>query len=146
MKKELTQKVLIINPGDSALEVGAHVSINTVNDMNKSLEKDGKFIIKYENINLTRDEIALAINNEIGLTKKECLDIVNDLVEIIILGLTDTKIVKIHNFGTFKLKRKNSRIGRNPRTKEEKLISERNVITFKPSKNIIKLINSNNNK
>ena len=37
MKKELTQKVLIINSGDSALEVGAHVSINTVNDMNKSL-------------------------------------------------------------------------------------------------------------
>ena len=57
----------------------------------------------------------------------------------------NNKIVKIHNFGTFKLKRKNSRLGRNPKTKEEVIISERNVITFIPSKNILKKLNENFN-
>ena len=53
--------------------------------------------------NITRDEIADYINNEFGLTKKDCSDIVNNIIEEIILGLNKNKIVKIHNFGTFKL-------------------------------------------
>ena len=95
-----------------------------------------------EKKNISRDNIAETINNEFGFAKKECLDIVNDIIDIIIEGLIKNQIVKIHNFGTFKLKRKKSRIGRNPKTKEEAIISERNVITFKASKNILKLINS----
>ena len=51
--------------------------------------------------------------------------------------------VKIAKFGTFILKKKNERIGRNPKTKEEKIISERNVILFKPSKELKKFINQN---
>tara|TARA_Y100000768_G_C23811970_1_gene602260 strand:+ start:279 stop:587 length:309 start_codon:yes stop_codon:yes gene_type:complete len=93
--------------------------------------------------NISRDDIAETINKEFGFSRKECLDIVNDIIEIIIEGLEVNKSVKIHNFGTFKLKRKNSRIGRNPKTKQEVLISDRNVITFKASKNILKFINNN---
>ena len=93
--------------------------------------------------NISRDDIANSINREFGFSRKECLDIVNDIIEIIIEGLELNKLVKIHNFGTFKLKRKKKRIGRNPKTKEEFIISDRNVITFKASKNIISYINQN---
>ena len=93
--------------------------------------------------NITRDEIAESINNDFGLSKKDCLEIVNDIIESIIIGLEKNKIVKIHNFGTFKLRKKQSRIGRNPKTKKEYIISDRNVISFKPSKNILNYLNNN---
>ena len=91
--------------------------------------------------NITRDDIAEFINNEFGLTKKDCNNLVNDIIEEIIEGLKEHNIVKIHNFGTFKLRRKNARIGRNPKTKEEVMIAPRNVISFFPSKHILKKLN-----
>ena len=94
--------------------------------------------------NVTRDDIAEFINNEFGLTKKDCNNLVNDIIEEIIDGLNKNKIVKIHNFGTFKLRRKNARIGRNPKTKEEVMIAPRNVISFLPSKHILKKLNDFN--
>ena len=92
--------------------------------------------------NISRDEIAETIHKEFGFSRKECLEIVNDIIEIIINGLQTNGIVKIHNFGTFKLKQKKSRIGRNPKTKVEVMISDRFVVTFKASKNILKYINT----
>ena len=92
--------------------------------------------------NITRDDIAEAINIDFGLSKKDCLDIVNDIIDSIINGLEKHQKVKIHNFGTFKLRRKKSRVGRNPKTKEEVMINERNVITFKPSKNVLGYLNN----
>ena len=94
--------------------------------------------------NLTRDEISDYINEEVGLSKKDCNDIVNILIEEIIEGLIKKNIFKIHNFGTFKIKKKESRIGRNPKTKEDVIIKARNVITFVPSKKIIKNLNHKN--
>ena len=94
--------------------------------------------------NITREDIAEFINNEFGLTKKDCIDLVNDIIEEIIVGLNEDKVVKIHNFGTFKLRRKNARIGRNPKTKEEVMIAPRNVISFLPSKHILKKLNDFN--
>ena len=52
----------------------------------------------------------------------------------IIKNTSKTKIVKISNFGTFSVKKKNSRLGRNPKTGDEKEITARNVISFYPSK------------
>ena len=95
--------------------------------------------------NISREEIAEAINIEFGFSRKECLDVVNNIIEIIIEGLETNKKVKIHNFGTFTLKRKKSRLGRNPKTKEEIMIKDRNVISFKASKNILNFINSETN-
>ena len=95
--------------------------------------------------NISRDDIAEALQSDFGFNKKLCLDIVNDIIEIVIDGLQSDKKVKIHNFGTFTLNRKNSRIGRNPKTKEEYSISSRNVITFKASKVLLKYINNKNN-
>ena len=96
--------------------------------------------------NISREDIADTIQSEFGFSRKDCLEMVNDIIEIIIEGLQESNIVKIHNFGTFKLKRKKSRLGRNPKTKEEVMIEERNVISFKASKNILKYINSSNEK
>ena len=93
------------------------------------------------NNNITRDDIAEFINKEFGLTKKDCDDLVNDIIEEIITGLNEHKSVKIHNFGTFKLRRKNARIGRNPKSKEDVMIAPRNVISFIPSKHILKKLN-----
>jgi len=96
--------------------------------------------------NFTRDDIAESLHIEFGLTKKDCITFVNDILEIIIEGLNDDGYVKIHNFGSFKLKRKKSRIGRNPKTKEAVMISERNVLTFKASKSVINFLNKKNDK
>ena len=95
--------------------------------------------------NISRDEIAEAMNREFGFNRKLCSDLVNDIIDIIIDGLRFDGKVKIHNFGTFKLNNKKSRIGRNPKTKEEFNISSRNVITFKASKLLLKYINKNTN-
>ena len=95
--------------------------------------------------NISRDEIAEAIQADFGFNKKLCLDIVNDIIEIVIEGLQSDKKVKIHNFGTFILNKTNSRIGRNPKTKVEYNIPSRNVITFKASKVLLKYVNNKTN-
>ena len=94
--------------------------------------------------NITRFHIADSIHNEFGLPKKDCIDLVGDILDIIIEGLQKSGKVKIHNFGTFSIKNKKSRIGRNPKTKEEVMISERKVVSFKASKNVLKYLNSLN--
>ena len=94
--------------------------------------------------NITRDEISEYIYSEFGLSKYDCNNIVNEIIDQIISGLINDNIVKIHNFGTFKLKQKNSRIGRNPKTKEEVMITSRKVISFIPSKYLLKKINKEN--
>ena len=79
--------------------------------------------------NLTKKEIVNSIYMKLGLSKR-ILDIVlEDILNIIFENLKKNKKVKISNFGTFNVKMKKERIGRNPKTKEEKIIKERNVIT-----------------
>ena len=92
--------------------------------------------------NITRFHIAESIHNEFGLPKKDCIDFVSDIIDIIIEGLQNSNKVKIHNFGTFIVRYKKSRIGRNPKTKQEVMIDERKVISFKASKNVLKYLNS----
>ena len=96
------------------------------------------------NNNFTRDDIAESLHNEFGLTKKDCIIFVNDIIDVIIKGLIEDGYVKIHNFGTFKIRRKKSRIGRNPKTKVDVMIGERNVITFKASKSVKTSLNRSN--
>tara|TARA_B100001059_G_C17602674_1_gene460378 strand:- start:130 stop:435 length:306 start_codon:yes stop_codon:yes gene_type:complete len=99
-----------------------------------------------ENSNFTRDDIADSLHMEFGLTKKDCIIFVNDILEIIIEGLKTNGYVKIHNFGSFKAKKKKSRLGRNPKTLENVIIEERNVLLFKPSKSFLTYINKQNAK
>tara|TARA_B100001250_G_scaffold151868_1_gene130321 strand:- start:2505 stop:2795 length:291 start_codon:yes stop_codon:yes gene_type:complete len=92
-------------------------------------------------INLTKKEIVNAIYMQIGFSKKISENLLEDVFQIILNNIISNNKVKIAKFGTFLLRKKNSRIGRNPKTKEEKIISERNVILFRPSKELKKLIN-----
>ena len=94
--------------------------------------------------NFTREDIAESLHADFGLTKKDCIIFVNDIIEIIIEGLKTNGYVKIHNFGSFKVTRKKSRIGRNPKTMEDVMITERKVLKFKPSKMILDHINKYN--
>ena len=71
---------------------------------------------------------------QIGFSKKISEILLEDIFDIILKNLKENKKVKIPKFGTFVLRRKNERIGRNPKTKEKKIISARNVILFKASK------------
>ena len=93
-------------------------------------------------INLTKRDIINSIYMQLGFSKKILDTIVDDILYIIIENLKKNKKVKISNFGTFEIRRKKEREGRNPKTKEKKFISARNVVLFKASKDFKKFINS----
>jgi len=81
---------------------------------------------------------------QIGYSKKIAEILLEDFFDIIFQSLKKNKKVKIAKFGTFTLRNKKSRIGRNPKTKETKVISERKVVLFKPSKELKIKINQKN--
>ena len=93
-------------------------------------------------INLTKKEIVNSIYMQIGFSKKISETLLEDIFQLILKNIILEKKVKISKFGTFVLRKKNKRIGRNPKTKETKIISERNVILFKPSKEFKNYINN----
>ena len=91
--------------------------------------------------NLTKKEIINSIYMQIGFTKKISESLLEDIFHILLKNIISEKKVKISKFGTFTLRKKKQRIGRNPKTKENKLISARNVILFKASKEFKEYIN-----
>ena len=93
-------------------------------------------------INLTKKDIINSLYMQIGFSKKISEQLLEDILEIILGNLKKYKKIKISNFGTFALRLKKSRLGRNPKTKEKKIISERNVVLFKPSKDFKNYINN----
>ena len=94
-------------------------------------------------INLTKKEIINSIYMQIGFSKKISETLLEDILELILNNIIKHKKVKIAKFGTFILRKKNQRIGRNPKTRENKIITERNVILFKASKEFKEYINKN---
>ena len=94
-------------------------------------------------INLTKKDIVNSLYMEIGFSKKISENLLEDVLSNIIDNLKANKKVKISNFGTFSIRKKKSRLGRNPKTKEKKIISERNVVLFKASKDFKEYINKN---
>jgi len=94
-------------------------------------------------VNLTKKEIINSIYMQIGFSKKIAENLLEDFLSILLSQLIKNKKVKIPKFGTFILRYKKSRIGRNPKTLEKKIITDRNVVLFKPSKEFKEYINSN---
>ena len=94
-------------------------------------------------INLTKKEIINSLYMQLGFSKKICENLLEDFFSIILNELKENEKVKISKFGTFILRQKKSRIGRNPKTREKKIISARNVVLFKPSNELKKFINKN---
>tara|TARA_Y100001935_G_scaffold188193_1_gene156599 strand:+ start:279 stop:584 length:306 start_codon:yes stop_codon:yes gene_type:complete len=94
-------------------------------------------------INLTKKDIVNAIYMQIGFSKQITENLIEEFFSVIISNLCNNRSVKISKFGTFLIRSKKSRIGRNPKTKEEKEISRRDVVLFKPSKEFKELLNNN---
>lgn len=96
-------------------------------------------------INLTKKDIVNLIYMQIGFSKQISESLIEEFFSLIVSNLKKEEELKISKFGTFKIRKKKSRIGRNPKTKELKNISERKVILFKPSKEFKEFININQN-
>ena len=97
-------------------------------------------------INLTKKDLVNIVYMQVGFSKLISENLIEEFFSLIISNLIKNKTVKISNFGTFSIRSKKSRIGRNPKTKEETTISQRNVVLFKPSKEFKELLNNNGNK
>ena len=94
-------------------------------------------------INLTKKDLVNLVYMQLGFSKEISENLINDFLSTIILNIKNEKKLKLSKFGTFSIRQKKSRIGRNPKTKETKIISDRNVVLFKPSKEFKELINKN---
>jgi integration host factor subunit alpha len=82
---------------------------------------------------LTRMDLTEAVFREVGLSRNESATLVDSVLQHISDALVRGEQVKISSFGTFSLRDKNARLGRNPKTGEEVPISPRRVLTFRPS-------------
>lgn len=91
---------------------------------------------------ITRADVAETIYEEIGLSRKDSTDILDMILDEIVKELSNGEDVKLSSFGTFSLRSKKARSGRNPKTGVEAVISPRRVISFKPSQTMRKVINA----
>ena len=92
--------------------------------------------------NFKRKNLSIKINKKVGFSKNFSSKIVDSFFNILTTELSKSSNIKITSFGTFSVKMKNERMGRNPKTKIEAKIPSRKVITFKPSKQIKEKINN----
>ncbi|MDB3955717.1 HU family DNA-binding protein [Alphaproteobacteria bacterium] len=90
---------------------------------------------------ITREYLSNSIKKEIGLPRSESLKLVALILDSLSLSIKKDKILKLSSLGTFKVKNKNSRMGRNPKTGKDALISARSVITFTASEKLKNRLN-----
>ncbi len=95
---------------------------------------------------LTRADLSARVYKEIGLSLQECNALVDAVIEDVILALEEGNTVKLSSFGTFLLRRKKQRIGRNPKTGVEVPISPRTVLSFNASNLLKQQVNEANAK
>ena len=91
---------------------------------------------------LTRMHLSEAVFKEVGLSRYESAQLVETVLAHISDALIRNETVKISSFGTFSIRNKNPRIGRNPKTGAAATISSRRVITFRPSQLMKDRVNS----
>ena len=92
-------------------------------------------------INLTKKDLVNLIYMQLGFSKQIAENLIEDFLFTITTNIKNEKKLKLSKFGTFSIRQKKSRVGRNPKTKENKIISERKVVLFKPSKEFKDFIN-----
>ena len=95
-------------------------------------------------VNLTKKDLINSVYMQIGFSKNISENLIDDFFITITENLKIDKKLKLSKFGTFSIRSKKSRIGRNPKTKEQKIISDRDVVLFKASKEFKDLVNSKN--
>jgi integration host factor subunit alpha len=95
--------------------------------------------------NLTKKDLVNSTYMQLGFSKQISENLIEDLLSTIVSNIKQEKKLKLSKFGTFSIRQKKSRIGRNPKTKETKMISSRNVVLFKPSKEFKDFVNLKDN-
>lgn len=85
------------------------------------------------NKTLTRMDLADAVHEEVGLSRNESAELVESVLTHMSNALASGQSVKISSFGTFSIRDKAARVGRNPKTGEEVPITPRRVLSFRPS-------------
>tara|TARA_B100000035_G_scaffold161610_1_gene137631 strand:+ start:415 stop:714 length:300 start_codon:yes stop_codon:yes gene_type:complete len=96
-------------------------------------------------INLTKKDLVNLIYMQLGFSKQISESLIDDFFLTIAINIKKEKKLKLSKFGTFSIRKKNSRVGRNPKTKESKIITSRDVVLFKPSKEFKNFINLKDN-
>ena len=96
-------------------------------------------------INLTKKDLVNLIYMQLGFSKQISENLIEDFLSTIVSNIKEEKKLKLSKFGTFSIRQKNSRIGRNPKTKETKVISSWDVVLFKPSKEFKEFVNLKDN-
>ena len=94
---------------------------------------------------LTRADLCEAVYREVGLSRTESAEIVEKILHQISDSLVNGKNVKLSSFGTFTVRSKGGRIGRNPKTGEEVPITPRRVLVFRPSHVLRQRVNNSAN-
>ena len=92
-------------------------------------------------INLTNKDLVNLVYMQLGFSKQISENLIEDFLSTIVTNIKNEKKLKLSKFGTFTIRQKKSRVGRNPKTKEIKIISSRDVVLFKPSKEFKDFIN-----
>ena len=96
-------------------------------------------------INLTKKDLVNYVYMQLGFSKQVSENLIEDFLSTLVLNIKAEKKLKLSKFGTFTIRQKKSRVGRNPKTKEKKIISSRNVVLFKPSKDFKDFVNFSEN-
>ena len=96
-------------------------------------------------INLTKKDLVNLVYMQLGFSKQISENLIEDFLSTIVSNIKEEKKLKLSKFGTFSIREKKQRIGRNPKTKETKMISSRDVVLFKPSKEFKEFVNMKDN-
>ncbi len=89
----------------------------------------------------TRADLTEVLHRDIGLSRSESADMVNSVLDLIADAVVEGQNVKLSSFGTFIVRSKRQRVGRNPKTGEEVPITPRRVLVFRPSQMMKNIIN-----
>ena len=92
-------------------------------------------------INLTKKDLVNLVYMQLGFSNQISENLIEDFLSTLVKNIKLEKKLKLSKFGTFSIRKKKSRIGRNPKTKESKTISSRDVVLFIPSKEFKEFIN-----
>lgn len=107
-----------------------------------ALEQEGPVAVQSDAPAVTRAWLADTLHARLGFTKKDCASLVDDVLGLLEEGLLDDGRVKLTGFGTFQVREKARRRGRNPHTDEALMISARRVVTFRPSQALRAVLNA----
>lgn len=117
--------------GSKALRLTENVPAPTVCSRARTESREG--VGNMSTRTLTRADLTEAVFNAVGLSRNESSQMVEDILEEVCGALSRGETVKLSSFGTFQVRQKSQRVGRNPKTGDEVPIAPRRVLVFRPS-------------